>query len=52
MTSKTLTINFSLLDEANEIEIDDLIEQINQAFSDEEIIIPWVEKIKKIFVIK
>lgn len=52
MTSKTLTINFSLLDEANEIEIDDLIEEINQAFSSDEIIIPWVKKIKKIFVIK
>ena len=52
MTSKTLKIKFSLLDEANEIQIDDLIKEIKQAFSDDDIIIPWVEKIKKISIIK
>ena len=51
MTSKTLTIKFSLLNEANKMEINDLIEEINQAFTDDEIIIPWVEKIKKISII-
>lgn len=51
LTSKILTIKFSLLDEANEIKIDDLIKEINQAFSDDELIIPWVEKIKKILII-
>ena len=35
LTSKILTIKFSLLDEAKEIKIDDLIKEINQAFSDD-----------------
>lgn len=51
MTSKILTIKFSLLDKANEVNVDDLIEEINQAFTNDEIIIPWVEKVKKISII-
>ena len=45
---RTLTIRLSLVEESKKRTSDEIIYEISAAFSDDEFLIPWCEKIKKI----
>ncbi|MCW3997821.1 MAG: hypothetical protein NWF10_04555 [Candidatus Bathyarchaeota archaeon] len=46
--SRTITIKFSLIKESNKRSSNELIKEISEAFSSEEFVIPWVDKVETI----
>ena len=47
---KTATIKFSLIKESQEKNEKEIINEITQAFEEENIIIPWVKKIESVSI--
>jgi len=47
---RTLTIKFSLVEESKKRTSDEIINEVLGALSDDEFVIPWCEKIEKIFL--
>jgi hypothetical protein len=47
---KTLTIKFSLVKESKKRTSDEIIQEISNAFSNEELVIPWCEKVETISI--
>lgn len=45
---KKVIIEFSLVKESNKKRKDEILEEISEVFTNEEIIIPWCNNIKKI----
>jgi len=45
---RTVTIKFSLVKESKKRTSDEILKEISEAFSTEELVIPWCNKVEKI----
>ena len=46
--SRTLTIKFSLVRESKKRTSDEILKEISEAFSKEDLVIPWCDKVEEI----